>query len=368
MAVPFLDLSRQYAYLKDELDTAAVRVLTHGAFIHGPELKELEEKIASLCGVRHAMGVASGTDALLLALHAAGVGAGDEVITTDFSFFATAGVVSRLGAKPVFVDINPDSYNIDPGLIERMITPKTKAIMPVHLFGQIADMDPILEIGRKHNIKIIEDSAQAIGAKYKGRLAGSMGDLGCFSFYPTKNLGAAGDAGMITTNDDQLAELCRILRVHGAKPKYYHKLVGYNSRLDTMQAAVLLVKLPHLRNWTEQRIAHAGKYNQAFTDMENIKTPRVNEFTDFHIYNQYTIAIDNRDDFRARLTEAGIGSDIYYPVSFHAQECFANLNCAPENFPNSIKASHSVLSLPIYPELTEQEQDEVIAVIKSIAS
>ncbi|MEW5994108.1 MAG: DegT/DnrJ/EryC1/StrS family aminotransferase [Candidatus Zixiibacteriota bacterium] len=366
MPVPLLDLTRQYARLKPQLDEAAVKVLTHGRFILGPEVKQLEEEIARLCTVKHAVGVASGTDALLLTLRACGIGAGDEVITTDFSFFATAGVIHRMGAKPVFVDIEPDSYNIDPDLIATAITPKTKVIIPVHLFGQVADMDPILAVAKEYGLKVVEDAAQAIGSEYKGRKAGSIGDYGCFSFFPSKNLGAGGDGGIIVTDSDENYELCRILRVHGAKPKYYHKIVGYNSRLATLQAAILLVKLPHLREWSEKRIEHARKYDEAFKDIDAVKRPVVKDYTTFHIYNQYTIAIPNRDEIQAKLKEAGIGCEIYYPVPFHRQECFAYLGHKPDDFPVSNRASAEVLSIPIYPELTEAEQDEVIETIKKL--
>ncbi|MFH1372892.1 MAG: DegT/DnrJ/EryC1/StrS family aminotransferase [bacterium] len=368
MAVPLLDLSRQYAYLKPELDAAAVNVLTHGKFILGPEVKKLEEEIAALCKVKYAIGVASGTDALLLALRAASVGPGDEVITTDFSFFATAGVIHRLGAKPIFVDIEPDTYNIDPNLIESAITPKTKVILPVHLFGQVADMDPIMAIAAKHGLKVVEDAAQAIGSEYKGRQAGSIGDYGCFSFFPSKNLGAGGDGGMVVTDDDANHDLVRILRVHGSKPKYYHKIVGYNSRLATMQAAILLVKLPHLRNWSEKRIEHARKYNEAFDGMSQLKRPVVKDYSTFHIYNQYTVAVPNRDEVLAKLQAAGIGCVIYYPVPFHVQECFAYLGYKPDDFPLSTKAAGEVLSIPIYPDMTDAEQDEVIDTIRKLVS
>jgi len=363
MAVQLLDISRQYAYLKDDLKSAVDRVLAHGRFVLGPEVSELEEKVAALGGVPYAVGVSSGTDALLVALFAAGVGLGDEVITTDFSFFATAGVIHRLGAHPVFVDIDPDSYNIDPNIIEATITPRTKAIMPVHLFGQVADMDPILDIAKHHNLAIVEDAAQAIGAENKRRKAGSIGDYGCFSFYPSKNLGAAGDAGMITMNSAELYEKCRMIRVHGAQKKYYHDIVGFNCRLDTMQAAILLAKLPHLQSWSEQRIAHAKAYDKAFSGVENIRTPKVNEASTFHIYNQYTISIPNRDEVKAGLAQAEIGSMIYYPLPFHLQPCFSYLNHKPEEFPVSTRASQEVLSLPIYPELTSAERDEVIETV-----
>lgn len=363
MPVPLLDLSRQYAYLKPELDRAVVDVLTHGGFILGPEVRRVEEEIAQLCQVAYGCGVASGTDALLLALRACGVEPGDEVITTDFSFFATAGVIVRLGAKPVFVDIEPDTYNIDPNLIEVAITPKTKAIVPVHLFGQVADMDPIMEVAERHGIKVVEDAAQAIGADYKGRRAGSIGDIGCFSFYPTKNLGAGGDGGMMVTGDDEVIELLRILRFHGAKEKYYHQIVGYNSRLASIQAAVLLVKLPYLRRWSEKRIEHARAYNEAFKAIPAITTPVVKDYSTFHIFNQYTIAVEDRDGLADQLRMAGIGFQIYYPVPFHEQECFAYLGCSAASFPNSTRLARQVLSLPIYPELTESERAEVIEVV-----
>ncbi len=364
MSVPLLDLSRQYAYLKPDLDKAVINVLTHGKFILGPEVKELEEIVAKLCNTKYAWGVASGTDALLLALRAAGVKAGDEVITTDFSFFATAGIIVRFGAEPVLVDIEPDSYNIDPNLIEAAITDKTKVIIPVHLFGQIADMDPIMEIAKKHNLKVVEDAAQSIGSTYKNKTAGSMGDFGCFSFFPSKNLGAGGDGGIVCCNDDDDGEMVRMLRNHGAKPKYYHKIVGYNSRLATMQAAVLLVKYPHLQKWSEKRIDHAKIYNDAFASIDAIKTPVVKEYTTFHIYNQYTIAVANRDEVLAKLKADNIGCEVYYPVPFHSQECFKELGYNDSDLPHSTKAANEVMSLPIYPEMTPEEQTIVIDAVK----
>jgi len=368
VAVPLIDFGRQYAYLKDDLKAAVERVLEHGAFILGPEVKQLETEIAGLCGVKHAIGVASGTDALMLALHAAGVGEGDEVITTDFSFFSTASVIARLGARPVFVDIEVDTYNIDPTAIEAAITEKTKAVMPVHLFGQIADMDAIMEIAKRHDLKVVEDAAQAIGSEYKGRPAGSLGDLGCFSFYPTKNLGAGGDGGIITTDDDELADFCRMLRVHGQTGKYRHGVIGYNSRLDTMQAAVLLVKLPYLRGWSEQRIKHARVYDEALAGVPGITTPAVKDYTTFHIYNQYTLASPKRDALMEGLKAAGIGHCIYYPVPFHKQDCFVYLGYQPKALPVSSRAADEVCSIPIYPELTEAEQAEVIETVKLLVS
>jgi dTDP-4-amino-4,6-dideoxygalactose transaminase len=365
MGVPLLDMSRQYAYLKAELDTAVINVLTHGGFVLGPEVKMLEQEITELTRTPHAIGVASGTDALLVALIAAGVEAGDEVITTNFSFFATAGVIHRLGAKPVLVDIEPDTYNIDPQLIESAVTPRTKAIIPVHLFGQCADMDPIMEIARARQLVVIEDAAQAIGSEYRGRKAGSIGDMGAFSFYPTKNLGGAGDGGMITTTSDDYADACRMIRVHGAKRKYYHDMVGLNSRLDTLQAAVLLVKSKYLHDWSLKRQQWAKRYNDAFKASEAIRTPVIRDYATFHIFNQYTIAVNNRDEVVDGLRTAEIGCMIYYPVPFHKQPCFSYLGHAPDEFPVSSRAAESVLSLPVYPEMTQDEQDEVIeAVIK----
>ncbi len=362
MNVPLLDLRRQYNSIKEELDQAVFSVLSHTRFIMGPDVKAFEEKAAEYCGSKFAVGVASGTDALLLSLRACGVGPGDEVITSTFTYFATAGAVTRLGATPVFVDIDPDTYNLDPGKIENRITPKAKAIIPVHLYGQCADMDPIMEIAKKHNLKVVEDAAQAIGAKYKGKKAGTMGHFGCFSFFPSKNLGAAGDGGMITSNDPETAELLRILRVHGAKPKYYHALVGYNSRLDTIQAAILSVKLKYLDEWTEKRREHAQVYNAAFRDSDII-TPKEEDFN-YHIYHQYTIAVKDRDRLREALKEKQIGHEIYYPVPLHLQECYRFLGYKEGDLPVAERKAKEVISLPIYPELTTEEQDFVIEIVK----
>lgn len=366
MAVPLLDLHRQYEALKPEMDRAVMDVLEHGLFILGPEVKRLEQDVASLCGVDHGIGVASGTDALLIALRALGVGPGDEVITSDFSFFASAGVISRLGATPVLVDIEPDSFNIDPNLIEAAITPKTKVILPIHLFGQMADMDSIMAIARKHNVKVVEDAAQAIGATYKGKLAGSIGDVGCFSFYPSKNLGAFGDAGMIVTGDSDVATLCRSLRVHGENPKYYHHTVGFNSRLDTLQAAILLTKLPHLKEWSQKRATHARIYDKGLAGISDLRTPAVKDYATFHIYNQYTIASPKRDAIIEALKKAGIGHCIYYPLPFHHQECFASLGYDAGAFPVSDKSAAEVLSIPVYQDMTADEQQEVIGTIRGL--
>ncbi len=368
MAVPLLDLHRQYEKLKPRMDRAVLEVLEHGRFILGPEVARLEGQVAELCGVKHAIGTASGTDALLIALRAVGVGPGDEVITSDFSFFASAGVIARLGAKLVFVDIEPDTYNIDPNLIEAAVTPRTKAIIPVHLFGQLADMDPIMETARRHNLQVVEDAAQAIGAEYNGRKAGSIGDFGCFSFYPSKNVGAGGDGGMVVTNNDQAERFCRSLRVHGENPKYFYHTIGYNSRLDTLQAAMLLVKLPHLREWSEKRIEHARAYDEAFADIPGLTTPAVKEYSTFHSYNQYTLVSPKRDAIVAGLRAADIGHCIYYPLPFHRQECFAGLGYKADEFPVSNQAAAQVFSIPIYPEMTPGEQQEVIATVRRLVS
>lgn len=361
MAVPLIDIKRQYVPIRGDIDRAIKAVMDHAWFILGPEVKKFELEIASFCNVEHALGVASGTDALLLALRACGVGPGTEVITSAFSFFASAGVISRLGAKPVFVDIDPETYNMDPRKLESAITDRTKAIMPIHLFGQCADMDPIVDIARKHGLKVIEDAAQAIGSKYKDKMAGSIGDVGCLSFFPTKNLGCAGDGGMIVTDDEQLADAIRILRVHGGRTDYLHEVVGYNSRLDTIQAAILSTKLPHLAAWTEARRANAAIYDKAFADLP-IKTPVAKDWA-YHIYNQYTIALDNREPLLKWLDEKQIGHKVYYPVPFHMQQCFADLDYSPGDMPHSEKASLSVVSLPIFGEMTDSERAEVIEAI-----
>lgn len=361
MAVPLIDITRQYKPIRAEIDRAIKTVIDHAAFILGPEVKKFEAEIASFCTVKHAIGVASGTDALLLALRACGVEPGSEVITSAFSFFSSAGVISRLGARPVFVDIDPDTYNMDPAKIEPAITARTKVVMPIHLFGQCADMDPIVDIAKKHNLKVIEDAAQAIGSKYKNRPAGTLGDVGCFSFFPTKNLGGAGDGGMIVTNDDNLADTMRILRVHGGRTDYMHEVVGYNSRLDTLQAAILSVKLRHLPAWTEARRANAVRYDKAFADLP-VKTPVAREWA-YHIYNQYTLAVDDREPFMKWLADKKIGHKIYYPVPFHMQKCFADLEYSSGDLPHSEKAAASVVSIPIFGEMTGAEQDEVVAAV-----
>ena len=372
MAVPLVDLKAQYATIKDEVNKAIQDVLESQVFILGPKVKELEEKIANYCDAKYSIGVSSGSDALLLALMAIGVGRGDEVITTPFTFFATAGSVSLLNAKPVFVDIDPGTYNISPYLIEEKITSKTKAIIPVHLYGQCADMDPILEIADKHGLYVIEDAAQAIGARYKDRKAGSMGHIGCLSFFPTKNLGGYGDGGMILTSDPELVEKVSVLRVHGSKPKYYHSIIGCNSRLDAIQASVLLAKLNYLDDWNEARRRNADKYNSLFKGLELV-TPFAEPFN-YHIYNQYVIKLkpgssgasapEKRDLVRESLKNAGIGTEIYYPVPLHLQKCYSDLGYKLGNLPASEEASANTLALPIYPELTNEQQEQVVKVIR----
>jgi len=366
MAVPLLDLKRQYEKIKDRIDNAVLDVFDKGWFVLGPPVQLLEKRIAELCRVGYGIGCASGTDALLLSLKAAGVQRGDEVITSDYSFFASTSVISRVGATPVFVDIETDTYNIDPTLIEKAITPKTKAIIPVHLFGQVADMDPIMEYARKHNLAVVEDAAQAISARYKERPAGSLGDYGCFSFYPSKNLGGAGDGGMVVTKTEENAEMVKMLRLHGWKLKYRPEVVGYNSRLDSLQAAVLNIKLDYLDEWSQGRIANAKKYDAAFAGT-SITTPAVRDYS-YHIYNQYTIAVENRDELLAALKEKKIGHDIYYPVPFHLLECYRELPYKKGDFPISEKAADSVVSIPIFPELTSGEQEEVIDAVKSVSA
>lgn len=368
MAIPLLDLSRQYAYLKPELDRAVLDVLAHQQFILGTEVTRLEEEVSRLCGARFAVGVASGTDALLIALRAVGVEPGDEVIVPNFSFFATAGVVSRLHARPVFVDIEPDGYNIDAGRIDSAITKKTKAILVVHLYGQSAEMDAILKIAERHDIAVVEDAAQAIGAQYKGKPVGSIGKIGCFSFFPSKNLGGSGDGGMIVTNSEEISESCRMLRTHGEKPKYYHRVIGYNSRLDTLQAATLLVKLPHLRAWSEKRREHARAYDDAFAGLNDLIRPVVHSYANFHIYNQYTLASSKRVQILQGLKDAEIGHAIYYPVPFHQQDCFADLGIKDEKMPISTRVAREVFSIPVYPELSAEEQSKIIDTIKRLVA
>ncbi len=383
MKVPLLDLKPQYSSLRREIDEALIKVAESQYFILGPEVENLEKSLASYLGAKHAIGVSSGTDALLLALMAIGINPGDEVIVPTFSFFATAGVVSRMNAVPVFTDIDPVTFNIEPKDLERKITSKTKAIIPVHLYGQSADMDPLMAIAKKHNMKVIEDGAQAIGSQYRdGRKAGTIGDIGCYSFFPSKNLGGFGDGGLVVTNDDELGERLKIMRVHGGKPKYYHKVIGGNFRLDAIQAAVLSVKLPHLDGWSEKRRENASLYTSffvehglaegegkvAFDDRNRVLLPKPvyksTALRNYHIYNQYVIRVERRDDLRKHLADKGIGTEIYYPVPFHRQECFASLKSRDSDYPHSNFAAEYSIALPIYPELT---RDQIAFVVDSIA-
>ncbi|MCD6163377.1 MAG: DegT/DnrJ/EryC1/StrS family aminotransferase [candidate division Zixibacteria bacterium] len=363
MKVVPLDLKLQYQSIREEINEAIQKVLDHCGFILGPEVKQLEAELARYCTTKHAVGVASGTDALLLSLRACGVEPGDEVITTGFTFFATAGVISRLGAIPVFCDIDEKTFNINPELIESKITPKTKAIMPVHLYGQIAEMDRIMEIARQHNLPVVEDAAQAIGAKYHDRLAGTLGDAAGFSFFPSKNLGAYGDGGIIATNSDGLADKLKILRVHGSKPKYYHSIVGYNSRLDTIQAAILLIKLKHLNDWHEGRRKVAHNYDKQLSGLNGVRTPYVNDYN-YHIYHQYTLTVENREKLQAELKSKEIGFATYYPIPLHLQDCYNDLGYKKGDLPVSEKLAEKVISIPIYPEMPQDQQAYVIETIR----
>lgn len=379
MQVPLLDLRAQYASLKPAILSAISDLCDSQQFILGPAVADLEAQIAEYSGVAHGIGVSSGTDALLLALMACDVGPGDEVITTPYSFFATAGVISRLNARPVFCDIEPDTFNLAPSAVsdfiathcemrERQLINKTtagrvRAILPVHLYGQMADMDALLRIAGQSNLAVIEDAAQAIGAELgDGRRAGSVGDIGCFSFFPTKNLGAFGDAGMCVTNDDELDAILRIKRVHGGEPKYFHSVIGGNFRLDALQAVVLKEKLRLLDEWTSSRQGNAAHYNALIAEAgleRHVVPPAVRSGR--HIYNQYVIRCERRDELRAFLAEQGIGSEIYYPVSLHQQECFAYLGYTSDSFPESTRAAGETLALPIFPELTSVQREYVVS-------
>ena len=363
--VPLLDLQAQYAPLREEILRAITEVCDSQRFIMGPQVESLERELAAALGVQHAIGVSSGTDALIVTMMALGIGPGTEVVTPTYSFFATAGCASRLGATPRLVDIDPVTYNMDPGGLRSAITPRTRAIVPVHLYGLCADMDPILEIAAETGIPIVEDAAQAIGATYKGRPAGAMGSVGCFSFFPSKNLGAFGDGGLVTTNDDRLAHEIRLLRNHGAEPKYFHSRIGGNFRLDALQAAILRVKLPHLRRWTDMRRANAGRYDRLIgeaglsTQVVRPSEPPARR----HIFNQYVVRVPGRDRVRAALAASGIATEIYYPVPFHLQECFAPLGYRAGDFPEAEAAANSTLALPIYGELTADQQSAVVSAL-----
>lgn len=359
MNVPLLDLKAQYATIREQTIQAVQAVLDSQQFILGPDVKALESAVAAYCNCKAAVGMSSGTDALLAALMTLDIGPGDEVITTPYTFFATAGSIWRVGARPVFVDIRPDTFNMDPSKIEAAVTGRTKAIMPVHLFGQTAEMDSILDIARRHNLHVIEDAAQAIGARYKGRPAGSMGTIGCFSFFPSKNLGGLGDGGMVTTQDEALAEKLRLCRNHGAQQRYFHLWVGGNFRLDSIQAAGLMVKLPHLEGWSAKRRRNAALYDSLLGGCDKVVRPTVLTENE-SIFNQYVIRVPRRDELAAHLTGKGIGNAIYYPLSLHQQECFSSLGYKQGDFPESEAAAASSLALPIYPELT-QEQIEYVA-------
>lgn len=362
----FLDLRAQFATIHDEVMQAVSKVFESQYFILGPEVKLLEEEIAAKLGVQFAVACASGTDALILSLLAAGIGPGDEVITTPFSFVATAGSIAYVGAKPVFVDIDPITFNLNPALLEAAITPGTSAILPVHLFGLPADLDPILATAKANDLVVIEDAAQAIGSRYAGRFTGTLGDFGCFSFFPSKNLGGAGDGGLITTNDAELAERLQMLRNHGSKKKYFHEMVGTNSRLDALQAAVLRVKLRHLDEWQSGRQNRAERYRRLFKAaglVSLISAPPLPPANYEHVYNQFTIRSSRRDELKAFLLSAGVPSEIYYPLCLHLQEAFSYLGYASGEFPESEKASREVLSLPVYPELPDSLQDRVVQAI-----
>ena len=374
MKVPLLDLKEQYRTIKEEILKAAEDVFESQYFILGPKVKALEEEIAEYCSTAHAVGVSSGTDALLISLMAADIGCQDTVITSPYTFFATAGAISRTGARPMFVDIDPQTYNISPDLLERTIRSMTraaisklKAVIPVHLYGQCADMTPILKICEKYNLAVIEDAAQAIGAEYNGKRAGSMGDVGCFSFFPSKNLGAFGDGGMVTTNSDAFYDKLVKLRVHGSHPKYYHQLIGGNFRLDAFQAAVVSVKLKYLDRWTEARQKNARNYRDLFEKAgltDAIQLPIEKETR--HIYNQFVISVkEKRDDLRKFLSDAGIGTEVYYPVPLHLQGCFSGLGYKKGDFPAAEHAALHTLALPIYPELSDDQMAYVVEKIKA---
>jgi dTDP-4-amino-4,6-dideoxygalactose transaminase len=376
MKVPLLDLQAQYRPIRDEILAAMTRVADSQRFIMGPEVDALERELGELLGIKHAISVSSGTDAVLLALMALDIGPGDEVITPTYSFFATAGCVSRVGARPVLVDIDPVTFNIDVTQAIDAISPRTKAIIPVHLFGQSADLDPLIEAAQRAGVAIVEDAAQAIGATYHDRPLGGIGALGCFSFFPSKNLGAFGDAGLVTTNDDQLAARARLLRTHGMQPKYYHHVVGANFRMDALQAAILRVKAPHLAAWTEARRRNAATYRELFREAGLVGAPPPRGLTPLaasqillpveptdrlHIYNQFVIRTADRDALKRHLDEQGIGNEIYYPVPFHLQPCFADLGYAAGAFPHAERAALETLAIPIFGELTRPQQEHVVS-------
>ena len=374
MQVPLLDLKAQYQTIRAEILKVTDEVFESQYFILGPRVERFEKEIAAYCSSKHAVGVSSGTDALLIALMAAEIGPGDAVITTPYTFFATAGSITRTGARPVFVDIDPDTYNISCEHLESVLSAMTgtesaslKAVIPVHLYGRCADMDPILKVAAENNLVVIEDAAQAIGAEYRGRRAGSMGDFGCFSFFPSKNLGAFGDGGAVTTNTDAFYDKVCTLRVHGSGPKYYHPLIGGNFRLDALQAAVICVKLKYLDDWTAARRENARKYRELFTLARLDDVVRVPaKSRDRHVYNQFVISVKaQRDDLRKFLNDAGIGTEVYYPLPLHMQECFLELNYKKGDFPAAEHAAGHTLALPVYPEISDDQLAYVVEKIKA---
>lgn len=362
--VPLLDIPRGNAADHDEIMETIEQIVKSGWFVGGPHVENLEQQVCEITGARHAIGCASGSDALLLSLMALDVGPGSEVIVPSFTFFATGSAAWRLGAKPVFVDIDPDTFNMCPESFEQAISRRTRAVIPVHLFGQCAEMDPILEIAHAHDVAVVEDAAQAIGAAYRGRGAGSMGDTGCFSFYPTKNLGGAGDGGMVTTNDDQLAERIRLLANHGMSPRYFHSEIGINSRLDAIQAAMLSIKIRRLKEITDARRANAARYHRLLqaNGLDGIVGMPGESSDCFHVWNQYTVRFrtHDRNEVRQALLDRGVGTEIYYPIPLHQQKCFQTLFTDPDRLSETVKASQQVLSLPIFPEMTVEEQNAVV--------
>ena len=371
MQVPLLDLKGQYRELKDEIMKEISDICDSQYFILGDKVAKLEKEIAEYCGTKYACGVTSGSDALIISLMVEDIGAGDEVITTPFTFFATVGAICRVGATPVFVDIDPDTFNIDPAKIEEKITEKTKAIIPVHLFGQCCDMDAVNAIAKKHDLIVIEDACQAIGAEYNGKRAGSMGDYGCFSFFPSKNLGCFGDGGIVTTNDEKKIELLKIFRNHGQGSTYIHKHIGGNFRLDALQAAVLSIKLRDLDDWSNQREANAAEYRELFAESkisDKIKLPVRADFASKHIYNQFSILVKDgkRDELLEKLRKAGVGCAVYYPLSLHLQECFKDLGYKEGDMPVSEAISKEILALPIFPESTFEQRKYVVETIEKI--
>ncbi len=362
-AIPLLDLKAQYATIQDEIRPVIDAVCESQRFIGGPEVLKCEEEVAAYCGCRHGVGVSSGTDALLCAMMAMGIGPGDEVIVPAFTFFSTAGCVWRLGARPVFADVDPETFNVTAKSIKPAMTDRTKLMIPVHLYGQCAEMGPILELAESRSVQVMEDAAQSIGAAHRGRKACSLGRLGAVSFFPSKNLGAFGDGGMIVTNDEALAARCRMMRDHGASPKYYHQLVGGNFRLDALQAAIIRVKLRHLDDWSAKRVKNAAFYNELFAG-STVKTPVIAE-GNTSIYNQYVIRVPRRDALREHLTANKIGTEVYYPVPLHLQACFAELGGKAGDLPSCEQAAREVLALPIYPELTEAQQRRIAETLLS---